>query len=158
MGGCNLYNKYLLMDWDTFDQSNKGWREFSLSKHYKEAGEIIIYYINNKQGLDEYQRIILNHHAGQMLAYVNNYSNAIKYFQKSIYKSPMNDKQIKWNAYIYATIAFLVKNIDELVKYKRILEIPSSEDGYCPNLPFVKSFIINFDKTYKEAYEAAFGM
>jgi hypothetical protein len=115
-------------------------------------------YLNNKQGLEEYQKITLAHHAGQMLAFDNNYTEAKVYFKISLYKLPANNEQIKWNAYVAATVAFLDKDKETILNSKKILEKPSAEDGYCANLPFIESFILNFNKTYKEAYEAAFNL
>ncbi|MCL5031333.1 MAG: hypothetical protein M1480_20205 [Bacteroidetes bacterium] len=146
------------MDFDTFDQSDKGWRHIRFLDNYQEAADIIIYYIDNKKELNEYQKMVLNHHAGQMLASNNNYFEALKHFKKALYSVPESNKQIKWNAYVNATIAFLDKDMPKLLKYKKELETPPPVDGYYPNLPFVNSFIINFNKTYKEAYERAFNL
>lgn len=151
--GCYINKKYLVMDFNTFDQSDEGWRHFRLADDYSKAAATIIYYINNKRDLDTYQRMVLNHHAGQMLAYQNRYQEAKEFFHKALYISPKSNKQHKWNAYILATIAFLNKDMPTLLKYKNELESPPSVNGYFPNLPFVKSFIKNFNKSYKQAYE-----
>lgn len=40
--GCNINSEYLKMDFDTFDQSDKGWRHTRFLDNYQEAADIII--------------------------------------------------------------------------------------------------------------------
>ena len=91
-----------------------------------------------------------------MLAWVNEYEDARPYFLNSLYPNPATNDKIKWNAYVNATLAFLDKNMEKLKKCKEILETPPPVEGIYRGLPFAKSFIIYFNKTYKEAFSAAF--
>ncbi|MCL5031332.1 MAG: hypothetical protein M1480_20200 [Bacteroidetes bacterium] len=141
------------LDYDEFDQTfHKGWRSLSDGNKYKESAESIIYYINNKAGLSTEQLIYLNFHTGQMLAFNNDDESSLKFFYKCFYSDPKNNSEQVWNVYVSATIAFLEKRLNDLIKCRKKLEqLPPIP--FRPHLRFVKSFIKNFNDSYKKAYE-----
>lgn len=151
---CSSYEKYLNMSYVEFDQRRDGWRYFISSKeaNYQKAAELLIYYIQNKNGLNKYENNILYFHVGQMHAYLNSYQLANFYFTKSFTENDNGLKSKYWNIYVKATICFLDKDSNGLIEcYEEMKKLPFL-DGTQPNLPFLESFIKNIDKPYKEIY------
>lgn len=155
---CSTRELYIQMDYDEFDQGKNGWRKVEEEKdgNYKEAAQLIIYYLENKTDLSKRQKEILNFHAGQMFAYVNDYSAAQQYFSNA-FSEKVNELEEKyWNAYINATIYFLRGDKPALEKTYKIMSMLPSLDGVQPNLTIVKSFTENISRSYKEAYQTSF--
>ncbi|MDP5208375.1 hypothetical protein [Microbulbifer sp. 2205BS26-8] len=147
-----------------FDQSQTdGWRPFYEAGCYQIAADLLIEYVNMNPALAN-KHVILNMHAGQMLASTGNYEKAKNYFSMSY--SPMKDKAwINWNAFVDATIAFINSDMPGLKSAKEKIELQETitKEAY-PNFPeywwgkkmnldVVNGFIACFDKPYVEAYE-----
>jgi hypothetical protein len=124
---------------------------------YREAAELIVRYLNTKTtGLNPGQIQLLSFHAGQMLAYDNNYKASIPFFKKSYQgkEVPLEFKAYgdAWNAYVNATIAFLEQDKPALEAYRAQVAAGPKRDGKPLNLNVVDRLIKNFDRPYRQAY------
>ncbi len=145
---------------DAFDQDLKGgWRVIANKKGCEdEAAELIQQYREQQEG----SLSILYWHEGQLRAFVGQVGQAVSLFEKS--KVP-ND--LSWNAYVDATIAFLVRDVRGLHEARvRLLATPKPEEGewrdangkpvptpkWPMNIDVVNALFACFDKSYDEAY------
>jgi hypothetical protein len=145
---------------DAFDQDLKnGWREVAKKKGCQdEAADLIWQYRKKLQG----NISVLYWHEGQLRASAGQTRQAIILFKNS--KSPGN---LAWNAYVDATIAFLVHDAPGLRKARdRLLAVPRPKeenwrnvDGtprpapkWPMNIEIVDSLVACFGKSYTEAY------
>jgi len=60
---------------------------------------------------------------------------------------------VKWNAYVNATLAFLNKDKEKLIKYRNQIAQGLEIKAIIPNLDVVDALIANFDEPYSIAYE-----
>lgn len=154
---CMNNDRFLALTYEEFDQTdNKGWREYTYPNKvdYKKAAEVIEYYLMYKDGLIPDEIAMLNFHAGQGFAFVNDYSKAQKHLSLSFTDgSDTNGKY--WNYYVQANIAFLNRDLNSLLRIKGKMESLPLINGMNPNLAFVKSLISNIHKPYLFAYRDA---
>ena len=114
-------------------------------------------------------------HEGQLRAFAGENEDAIALMENS--RAPAMEDLIGWNSYIDATIAFLEKNKQLLLKARNELantapgkDLPQPKNGFIelpdangqtmklpwpPNLDVVDGLIHCFDKSYKEAYNSS---
>lgn len=156
---CNISiieeEKLLSMDYDSLDQSETGWRKYAKLACYDEMGVLIDKYLDkNRNILSDWQVIGVTWHAGQMYAFGNDYEMAEHRFIHSINPSEPDNTPILWNDYVYATIAFLNKDLTEL-KFRRnkIADGPIL-NGKKPNLDVVDNLILYFGQPYSVAYSS----
>ena len=146
-------NQFMQMSYEDFDQSSEGWRQYATLNCYNEMGNLLDKYLEyNQIILDESQIINLNWHAGQMYAFNNEYNIAQEHFLNSINKSEPDDTPILWNAYVYATIAFLIKDMPNLLYQHNLIDNGPIFNGSKANLEVVDSLIENFHQPYSVAY------
>lgn len=148
----------LSFSFDAFDQKpHQGWRRLGEDLHcYREAAQLITRYLNTKTKLTTSDIEILSFHAGQMLAFNNDYESAIPFIEKSFSKSlPPKYKTYAdaWDAYVNATIAFLERDKPALEAYRdQVAAGPKLPNGEVMNLAVVDRLIKNFSKPYRKAY------
>ncbi|MBE9159413.1 hypothetical protein IQ265_21650 [Nodosilinea sp. LEGE 06152] len=149
----------LSLDYNAFDQSAaQGWRPLAVIECYREAAELIVSYLDSNPGLTGNEREILAFHAGQMLAYDNDYDSAISFFEQSFFPQgelPLDFKPYAdaWDAYVNATIAFLRQDQAALMAYRADVAAGPTLNGEQPmNLEVVDRLIENFGKPYRQAY------
>lgn len=144
-------NKLLAMSFDQFDQSKEGWRQFSAC--YQQTSTLIDRYTNqNEITLEAWQKRILLWHAGQLYAFNNNYEMARQRFLSAVDPTESANSPIRWNDYVYATIAFIDKDLNKLMYYREEIARSPEWNGEKVNLKVVDSLIKNFDKPYSAAY------
>jgi hypothetical protein len=143
----------LELDYDAFDQTpGQGWRKLADEGNHLGAAKLVDTYLEFSDGLEDWQRIILLFHAGQLYAVAGVTGDALSRFRASIHPSESEDLAIRWNAYVKATIAFLQKDRDQLVKMRDEISRGPEFEGTIPNLDVVERLIRNFDQCYAVAY------
>jgi hypothetical protein len=167
---------FLVQDFDTFDQSQDGWRKISAVKGCEEAAANLISQYRythgltvNKMALGDENREYTNastlyFHEAQIRAEIGHISVAKDYFRLSMHES-FGD----WNLYVKATLAFIEKDRGQLKRLRNqlaTLPVPKDftyidEDGkrksgrpdwWPANLKILDSFLRCFDRSYAEAY------
>ena len=149
--------EFISMNFQEFDQTKgKGFREFGEKNCYFEAALAIdAWRTHHESGLEDWQNRILFFHGGQAYANVDKSLNAIavSHFQKSKDPNESTEQELKWNAYVEATIAFLNKDKPFLLIKRN--EVAVSKNEYnMRNLAIVDRFIKCFDQSYFDAYNA----
>ena len=141
---------FLEMDYDTFDQTDSGWRSLAYEARYLDAAKLIDRYSDaNREELLPDEVRLLNFHSGQMYAFADEYVIAIERFEASC-KPHSLDEANPWNTYVDATIAFLESDFDALLRQREILGEGNSLAG--SNRAVVDKLVENFGKPYSEAY------
>lgn len=136
-----------------FDQApSAGWRALAEKKQYIEAARTIEDYLQKKRGLLHWQRANLNFHAGQMYAFAGRTDAAIARFKRALLDPEPPNSPIRWNAYVRATIAFLVKDRKSLESARAEIARGRRINGIVPNLDVVDRLLRHFGKSYAEAY------
>ncbi len=106
------------MDFQAFDQTQgKGHRELWKNHCYFSAAiPTDFWHLNHLGTLKDWQSELMYFHSGQSYAAagVELYAIAIQRFEKSINSNEPTNQEIKWNAYVRASIAFLKKDWDLL--------------------------------------------
>jgi hypothetical protein len=143
------------LNYNSFDQRpGRGWRQLAEKGQFLEAAKLIDDYIAKHKDLDMSQRPNLNFHAAQMYAFADDDKTAIDRLNNSTYPFEPPELPLRWNAYVYATIAFLKKDMERLKECrKEIAEGPTFE-GKKANLDVVDRLIKYFDEPYSKAYGA----
>jgi hypothetical protein len=157
---CNVTSveegKFLSMDYDTFDQSENGWRKYAKLGCYHEMGVLIDKYLDkNRNTLSDWQVIGITWHAGQMYAFNNEYEIAKFRFHHSINPNEPQNTPILWNDYVYATIAFLNNDMTKLKLHRDKIANGSILNGKKPNLDVVDNLIQYFGRPYSVAYHSS---
>jgi tetratricopeptide (TPR) repeat protein len=151
----------------TFDQlEGSGWRPLYEARCYAQAAELVSAYIQRNPNLIERhpelanQAYILPAHAGQMYALAGDNERAIAYLLKAYQTT--SQSFINWNAYMSATIAFLRRDKDELLKQRELIAlqqpmragrgVPEWMVGKKLNLDVVDRFIACFDKSFEAGF------
>lgn len=162
--------RLLSLDEDAFDQdtSGGGWRAIAAKTGCEIAAADLIRDYRERHGL---KKTIIFWHEGQMRAVGNDYTAAIRLFQKS--RKPKDQNVAGWNEYVDASIAFLKKDKSALLQARKALsevkvspgfdvedgvfEIPNSSGEpfkmrWPPNIDVVDGLIKCFEKSYRDAY------
>lgn len=145
-----------------FDQDlDGGWRAIaSMPGCAEAAADLIEAYRSRRDGRD----VTLVFHEGQLRARLGQTDRAIALFEGSR-KAPKGDV-IGWNHYVDATIAFLKKDREALLRSRDALASLEEPEGFrlvdqdgndvdisWPlNLDVVEGFLACFDRPYAEAY------
>ncbi len=142
-------------DYENFDQQyGSGWRKLAEAGKYLDAARAIDDYLANRTNLENWQRINLRFHAGQLYAHANQTEIALARFRAAINPQEPADSPMLWNAYVKATIAFLEQDLNTLVACRDELANGPTFQGQKVNLNVVDTLIANFDKPYAEAYSS----
>jgi hypothetical protein len=145
--------KELELNYEAFDQRpGSGWRKIADEGKYLEAAKLIDLYEREKEGLVEWQRVALRFHAGQMYASADKKELAIDRFKSTVVAKEPPDSPVRWNAYVQATIAFLEKDREKLLKLREEIAAGPKWQGKVPNLDVVDRLIEHFDQPYIVAY------
>lgn len=154
---CKAYLKKahstLKADYLAFDQNMpklEGWRFLADKQCYKEAATLIHLYLNKHRRFPAWQKANLFFHAGQMYAFANENDLAIKDFKRALWKVP-SGTLIRWNEYVKATIAFLQKDKEKLLKYREQVAQEQNSTNLV-NLEIIDSMIKNFNTPYANVY------
>lgn len=163
LAGCVHDRERLLsLEVSEFDQDMQGgWRRIAAMPYCAEAAaDLIKEYRSRSEG----QHTALTFHEGQLRARVGQTERAISLFEDSR-TAPETDRY-GWNHYVDATIAFLKRDRDALLRSRAALAAleepedfrPVDQDGnevdisWPPNLNVVDGFLACFDRPYSEAY------
>ena len=73
-------------------------------------------------------------------------------FKTALYSEEPKESPIRWNAYVLATIAFLERDREALVKQRDTIATGPKFQGAVPNLEVVDRLIKYFDEPYAVAY------
>lgn len=162
--------RLLNLDEKAFDQdtSGGGWRAIASKTGCEIAAADLIRDYRERHGL---KKTIIFWHEGQMRAVGNDYTAAIRLFEKS--RKPKDQNVAGWNEYVDASIAFLEKDKLALLQARKALsevevspgfdvkdgvfEIPNSSGEpvkmrWPPNIDVVDGLIKCFEKSYRDAY------
>jgi hypothetical protein len=141
------------LNYQDFDQSpGGGWRKIADQGKYLEAARLIDRYEKEKKGLEEWQRVNLRFHAGQLYAFADKKDEALARFKTALFAKEPADSPIRWNAYVRATIAFLERDRKKLAQLREEIAKGPKLQGTVPNLDVVDRLIEYFDKPYSVAY------
>jgi len=149
------YSDLSKMPFQEFDQTQgSGWRKLAMEGKHEEAAKLIDRYLLENADTDK-KKGILNFHAGQMYAFADISDLAVDRFKKSYnldYPEDFEPYAKQWNSYVNATIAFLEKDREALLKHKD--EIVQGPDGGMKenNGRVVDRLIEHFGRSYSEAY------
>lgn len=147
--------KELGFSYEDFDQRpGGGWRKIAGEGEYQEAAKLIDRYEKDKKGLEEWQRVNLRFHAGQLYAFADQKDQALARFKTALFAKEPADSPIRWNAYVWATIAFLERDRKKLAKLREEIAKGPKLKGVVPNLDVVDRLIEYFDEPYSVAYRA----
>lgn len=151
--------EFLAMPYEQFDQSHGGgWRLYAeTGRCYREAADLIIDYIlHSRVPLTADNLRILRWHAGQLLGMAGEEEEALDFFRASYEPPDAPRRQIDWNSYVDATVAFITKDRAalEAARARLARQVPF-ENGYYPNLNVVDGFLRCFDRPYAEAHSDA---
>jgi hypothetical protein len=149
----NELSKELELSYQDFDQRpGGGWRKIADKGKYLEAAKLIDQYEKKKQGLEEWQRVNLRFHAGQLYAFADQKDQALARFKTAIFAKEPADSPLRWNAYVRATIAFLERDRKKLTELREEIAKGPKLEGAVPNLDVVDRLIKHFDEPYSVAY------
>ena len=149
----NGSHEELQVSYQDFDQRpGGGWRRFADKEKYLEAAKLIDRYEKEREGLEEWQRVNLRFHAGQMYAFADRNKQAIARFKKAFLPKEPADSPIRWSAYVKATIAFLERDREKLAELRAEIAKGPKFQGVVPNLDVVDRLIKNFNDPYSVAY------
>lgn len=141
----------LALPFAQFDQNEAGgWRSLSAAGCDSDAAILIEKYV----AAQEKPHAVLVWHRAQMLARANDYAQAVQVARLTL--RPEGDEasaEFQWNAYVNATIAFLLGDGESLKLHREHLAIASAKFPINrPNLASVDRLQLCFGKPYKEAY------
>lgn len=143
----------LQLDYPDFDQRpGSGWRKIAEQGNPREAAELIDRYEREAKKLEEWQRVNLRFHAGQLYAAADRNDAALARFRSALYDAEPAESPIKWNAYVRATIAFLERDRKKLADFREEIARGPTLQGVVPNLDVVDRLIACFDQPYAIAY------
>ena len=143
----------LELSYEAFDQRpGGGWRKIADEGKYLEAAKLIDRYEKEKKGLEEWQRVNLRFHAGQLYAFAGDKDQALARFKIALYAREPADSPIRWNAYVRATMAFLERDRKKLTELREQIAKGPKHRGVVPNLDVVDRLIECFDEPYSVAY------
>jgi hypothetical protein len=141
------------LDYESFDQRpGNGWRKLVDAGKHLEAAKLIDTYVAHQSGLEGWQVVNLRFHAGQLYAFLDKERLALARFKSSINPNEPNNSPIRWNAYVRATIAFLEKDRETLIRMRTEIASGPEWQGTVPNLDVVDRLLANFDDSYAIAY------
>jgi hypothetical protein len=164
--------RLLALDQNAFDQDlsagGGGWRAIAAKDGCEIAAANLIREYRERHSSEE---TILFWHEGQMRAFGNDYATAVTLFERS--RKLKDQDPAGWNHYVDASIAFLKRDKEALVKARSdlsavkappelqlkdgALEVPNNSGTsvkirWPPNLDVVDGLLKCFDKRYREAY------
>src|SRR5690349_15224186 len=131
------------MDYQTFDQTEAGWRSVAhLGCEIEAATLVDAFHEFHRKALEPSQHRVLDFHAGQLYAFAQSNDAAIEHFRKSLTRG-----QSMWNVYVRGTIAFMQGD-------RAALEAARDElvSGSDPNMDVLRWLVRCFGRTYREAY------
>lgn len=144
------------MDFVAFDQTpGSGWRVLSEQDRWGDAARLIDRYIAAHPDLPPIERMILSFHGGQMYGFAGEDTTARYRFMDALIPAESPNALIRWNAYMLATIAFLERDRATLLQSRDVILAGPTVENCKPNLNIVNSFVANFGKPYREAYQAS---
>jgi hypothetical protein len=143
----------LELSYEAFDQRpGGGWRKIADEGKHLEAAKLIDRYEKEKNGLQEWQRVNLRFHAGQLYAFANCKDQALARFKTALFAKEPADSPIRWNAYVLATIAFFERDRKQLSEMREEIAKGPKHQGVVLNLDVVDRLIEFFDEPYAVAY------
>ena len=141
----------LALQFAEFDQNEAGgWRSLSAAGCDSEAAILIEKYV----AAQEKPHAVLVWHRAQMLARANDYPQAIQVARLTLRPDKSEAAaEFQWNAYVNATIAFLLGDGESLKLHREHLATATAKSPINrPNLTSVDRLQLCFGKPYKEAY------
>lgn len=137
----------MALDFQAFDQDMQGgWRYYSNQMRFGLAASLIENYLQQHPEMEKNEAAVMNWHAGQMYAMDEQEDLAIPLMEAS----RKEENIMMWNEYLDATVAFLKKDRKTFDKNLKAL---SSYNN--PNLRLLQILEASFEKSYREALEAA---
>lgn len=138
----------MALDFQAFDQDMQGgWRFYGNKMQFGLAASLIKTYLELHPEVEKNQEAVMRWHAGQMYAMDGQNELAIPMMEASRKENNI----MMWNEYLDATVAFLKK---DRKAFDANLKAMESFTGN-PNMRLLKILEANFDKSYREALEAA---
>lgn len=152
-----LYQQHLESDlslsYKAFDQTmGSGFRALAKEGCERHAADLIEAYIEaNDAGQDS-----LRWHIAQLRANHGAYAEAIEYARTTLLdEDRAAEVPLRWNDYVLATIAFLEKDRQALIRHRdRVAEGVDDHPGNEMNLRLLDALIEHFDASYSEAMQS----
>lgn len=143
----------LRLNYTDFDQlPGSGWRKLAETGRYRQAARLIDRYLQQMKGLQEWQRVNLYFHSGQLYAMAKDKDLALARFKTALFDQEPPAAPVKWNAYVGATVAFLERDRTKLAEFRDEIAKGPKHQGVVPNLNVVNRLIACFDEPYSIAY------
>lgn len=143
----------LKLSWDEFDQQSASpvsFRAIANRGCKREAGELVLYYLAHKGGLNESQQRLSRFHAGQLLAEAGEEARALELIRSAYWPEQPGDSPLDWNTYVAGVVAFLEKNRTALILARERLEKAGGSNLI--NARVLKRMEKCFDKSYADVW------
>lgn len=142
------------LSYEEFDQTmDRGFRALANMGCQAEAADLIERYI---EANDAPQRS-LTWHVAQLRAFTGDYERAIPFARASLNENEViGPESLHWNEYVLATIAFLERDRNALVRHRD--HVAGGIDGHPGNrmnLRLLDSLVRHFEESYQHALEKA---
>lgn len=145
----------LKLTWDEFDQkdiSPASFRRYADRECYREAAELIEYYLANKPGLEIWQQRLSRFHAGQMYGHAGDEWRALELIRSARNPEQPASASLDWNTYVDGVVAFLEKNRATLSSTRARLEAAGGNNLI--NARVLRRMEKCFDRPYNGIWEA----
>lgn len=152
-----LYQAHLESDlslsYQEFDQTmGSGFRALSAQGCERHAADLIEAYIEFTGA----EQSSLRWHIAQLRASHGDYAEAASYARASLREDEdFSEYPLRWNDYVLATVAFLEKDREALIKHRdRVAEGVDEHRGNAMNLRLLDALIEHFELSYSDALKS----
>lgn len=121
----DMRKQALKLSWDEFDQQSASpvsFRALANRGCKREAGELVLYYLAHKEGLNDQEQRLSRFHAGQLLAEAGEEARALGLIRSTYWPEQPIDSPLDWNTYVAGVVAFLEKDRTALTSSRERLE------------------------------------
>jgi hypothetical protein len=150
------YESSLRLSATEFNAIATNWRLLESRKEYVAAARLLEAYIaRHAASLAEEDRVLFHFHAAQEYAFAADYRRALRHLPRARYSAERTSFPIRWNDYVSATEAFLLRDRAGLQAARERIAAGPTWNGEVLNLNVVDSLIEHFDEPYLAAYMKA---
>jgi hypothetical protein len=139
----------LVLAYEEFDQTpGRGFRALAMAGCSTEAADLIEAYIETNQAGQR----SLRWHVAQLRATAGDYPRAVESARQVLSESEdFSARPLRWNDYVLATIAFLERDREALVRHRDRVAEGGDYPGNAMNLRLLNALVRHFDESYAYA-------